>query len=613
MLALLLAAGPKLFAADTDPLVALKPTHPRLLLPTEHRWSEIQAQAETDPLLAQYISQLLLEAEPLLDEPLLERRKQGRRMLSVSREAFRRITLWSMARHMLDDPRYARRASAEMQQLAGFSDWNPSHFLDVAEMTAALAIGYDWLHQDLDPAARKIIREGIIRHGLEPGVDAIRRGAWWATKHNNWNQVCFGGLTLGALAVADEAPAIARELLQAARSGISYGLAVYAPDGVYPEGPGYWGYGTVYQCLMIDALRTALGSSWQLEDAPGFLQSARTQVQLAGPTGSFFNFGDGHAGPSLQPPLFWFASELNAPALLHSQRRILAQKLEQPSPAKQLSVLPLLWWPEVPARPGPPELPLAWQGAGTHPVAVFRSCWTDPNALYLAVKGGRVDHGHAHLDSGSFVLEAGGVRWAVDLGMQNYHSLESKGLSLWNTAQEADRWKVFRYNNRSHNTLTIDDQLHRVDGVVEFTRFDPENAVAELDLSPVFANQAEQVTRHFKVTGHQLTVSDHLQGLKSGASVRWTMATQAAVEIKDNQASLRQNGRKLLVTLRQPGAATIQVIPADPPDDGFNAPNPGTSLLIVDAVAPASGALCFEVHFNAEEMLERAQTSATTQ
>ena len=29
-----------------------------------------------------------------------------------------------------------------------FTDWHPKHFLDVAEMTTALALSYDWLYHD---------------------------------------------------------------------------------------------------------------------------------------------------------------------------------------------------------------------------------------------------------------------------------------------------------------------------------------------------------------------------------------------------------------------------------------------------------------------------------
>jgi len=37
---------------------------------------------------------------------------------------------------------------------ARFGDWNPKHFLDVAEMTFALAIWYDWLFDQLDTNLR---------------------------------------------------------------------------------------------------------------------------------------------------------------------------------------------------------------------------------------------------------------------------------------------------------------------------------------------------------------------------------------------------------------------------------------------------------------------------
>lgn len=593
VLAIFLALAASAVAGVSDPLKNLKPTHPRVLVEAGH-WAQIKAQAETDPLLAQYIAHLLLEADQLLEEPPLERKKQGRRLLHVSREALHRISIWSVARHLTGELRYAERTEKEMRQLVQFSDWNPSHFLDVAEMTAALAIGYDWLYDDLDAEARKLIRDGLIRHGLQVGVEHIRNGAWWATRDINWNQVCLGGLSMGAVAVADEAPALAAELLNAARSGIPNGLSVYAPDGVYPEGPGYWSYGTVYQCMMIDALRSALDTSWAMEETPGFLQSARTQVQLAGPTGRFFNFADGREGPSLQVPLFWFARELKDPSLLHQQREILAAMLEEGS-SRSPGVLPVIWWPEGSSTITPPSLPLAWIGNGAHPVAVFRGSWSDPGALYLACKGGLADISHAHMDAGSFVLEANGVRWAVDLGMQGYHSLEAQGIELWDRSQQGNRWDVFRLNNRSHNTLTINNKLHRVDGAAHFTHFDQHNA--RLDLSPVFKGEVDQVTRSFEVAGREVIITDHLKGLEPGAKVRWTMATRAKVEVDGRQATLRQDGERLKASLREESDGHLRSTPADPPADGFNAPNPGTSLLIVEATATASGELKIEMHF----------------
>ena len=54
---------------------------------------------------------------------------------------------------------------------------------------------------------------------------------------------------------------------------------------------------------------------------------------------------------------------------------------------------------------------LNWLGQGQNPLAVFRSSWTDPNAVFLAIKAGTPSASHAHLDIGSFLLDADGVRW----------------------------------------------------------------------------------------------------------------------------------------------------------------------------------------------------------
>lgn len=42
-------------------------------------------------------------------------------------------------------------------------------------------------------------------------------------------------------------------------------------------------------------------------------------------------------------------------------------------------------------------------------------------------------------------------------------------------------------------------------------------------------------------------------------------------------------------------AATFTVVSAEPPADGFNAPNPGVRLLVATATTPADGTLRFAV------------------
>ena len=66
---------------------------------------------------------------------------------------------------------------------------------------------------------------------------------------------------------------------------------------------------------------------------------------------------------------------------------------------------------------------------------------------------------HSHCAQGSFYFESDGVAWAADLGMQNYNSLESRGVDLWNMKQAGQRWEVFRIGPWSHNILTLDNRV----------------------------------------------------------------------------------------------------------------------------------------------------------
>jgi len=577
-------------------LISLRPQHPRLLI-TSQDLAAVRAGSATNAITSAVLTQAETSARALLSQPPLTYRKDGRRLLAVSREALRRLMLWSFAYRLNGEKIFLDRAQQEMLTLAAFADWNPTHFLDTAEMTAALAIAYDWLFEDLSPAARDTIRKAILEKGLNPALDPKAKWNGWQQRDNNWNQVCFGGLTLGALAIAESEAAPSRELLERARTNNVIGLRPYAPDGVYPEGPGYWGYGTTYQVLMLTALESALGTDWNLASRPGFLPSAAALVQQTAPSGRPFNFADGGAGVAFRTALFWFAEKLHQPELVYFPYQMLRQRAgEKPGAVPEDYLLPLLakWAAALPAEVPPPNLPLAWHGDGPNPIGVFRSSWTDSNALYLAFKGGSARVNHGHMDAGSFVLEADGVRWAHDLGAQDYLSIESHGWALFNRTQGSDRWRVYRLNNFSHNTLTLGGKLHNMAGDARITSFTT-NA-ATVNLSEIFAGQAGPVTRHFKVGANRsVLIRDEIAAAKPGTTVRWQMVTKADIQIETGGAVLRQDGRRLSAKIISPADAAFQIASAQPPDDGVNQPNPNTRMLALDVLVPASGKLTLEI------------------
>ncbi|RYX86697.1 DUF4962 domain-containing protein [bacterium] len=587
--------------AMTDILATLKPSHPRLMA-TGTTWDAIKAHRLADAELDSFLKRGKLDAKAILDVPPIPYKKDGKRLLHVSRVVLRRVLLLALQFRLTSNAAFAERAKAEMLNVAAFNDWNPSHFLDTAEMTAAVAIGYDWLYDVLDETTRQTLKTAIAEKGLKPGL--ADKG--FARTENNWNSVCLCGMSLGALAIAEDQPELARQTLQKTRDFNSNGLKVYAPAGVYPEGAMYWGYGTTFQVILLDALRFSLGTDWGLSQSAGFMQCTDALFQQQGPTGAFFNFSDGVERPGLEGATFWFAHVLNRPELTQFERSQLRKyaastRASDPSTeADRTLSLAALWWPDTLAQKQT-SMPLSWYGRGANPLAVFRSSWTDPNAMFVALKGGKASNSHGHMDAGSFIFESDAVRWAHDLGMQNYLSLESKGIDLWNSKQDGGRWDVFRLGPSSHNTLTINGQLHQVNGNARITHFsDTEGNVpihtekgAIVDLTPVFAGQATRVTRGFAFTSLRLLIKDELEGLKVGDKVRWAMLTNAKIELsyEGRKATLNQDGKMLEVWSSGP---SFEIVPAQGTHD-YDAPNPGSQLLTLTSVAPESGQLNFFV------------------
>jgi hypothetical protein len=241
------------------------------------------------------------------------------------------------------------------------------------------------------------------------------------------------------------------------------------------------------------------------------------------------------------------------------------------------------------------RMPLHWSGEGETPITVHRSSWTDPNAVFVGLKAGSPSASHGQMDIGSFVLDAGGVRWAVDLGAEGYHGIESRGMNLWSRSQDSDRWKIFRQQNAGHNTLVIDDQLQQASGrgdVVEFSD-DPEHPYSIVDMSSAYAGQAGSIHRGVMlIDSREVLIQDELRGLKPDSRVRWGMITAGTPERIDGRSVvLRQDAARLNLTILSPQVASWRVVDTSQPRNEWDSPNRGTQMLAFEAIAPSSGEL----------------------
>ncbi len=577
--------------AQTDYVgsVTKLPDHPRILL-LKGQEVDIKQTMGGDKTWTQLHQAILTECDAIVELPQVERIKIGRRLLDKSREALRRIFFLSYAWRMTHQDTYLKRAEKELLAIAAFSDWNPTHFLDVAEMTMAAAIGYDWLYDDLSPESRSVIREAILTKGLQPSLDSKYNG--WLRASHNWNQVCNAGMAYGAMAIFDDQPALARQIINRSVNSVTLPMGDYGPDGSYPEGYGYWGYGTSFNVMLISALDNLFKTDFGLSQQPGFLKTAGFMENMTGPSGASFNFSDSGVKGELQPAMFWFANKLNEPSLLWQERPFLTDPaLTKQQVRNRLLPATLLWSKGLKITNLMPPKNTLWVGEGKTPVAFMRTSWADPAAIYVAMKGGTPSTNHAHMDVGSFVMDADGVRWAMDFGMQQYESLESKGVDLWNMKQHSQRWQVFRYGNSVHNTLTVNDSLQRVSGNATITSSSATPAFmnATTDLTDLYSDGLTKANRGIAIVDKAyVVVRDELQTPATGATVRWTMLTPATVKlVSATKAELTQAGKTLLLQVQEPTTVTLKTWPTDPPHD-YDALNPGTVRVGFEVTMPAS-------------------------
>ena len=551
-------------------LSSLKKTHPRLLFTSKDQ-ERISKLAKRDKLLSQLIALNNHWADELLKEPVLRLKREDHvRMLSVFRECLSRVNTLALAYRLTGEKKYLTRCFAELKNAGELKNWNPKHFLDTGEMTFAFAVGYDWLYDGLTKKQRAFLRKAIVNKGLRSGLKSYASGRGWPGRKNNWNQVCNAGMVAGALAVADTNPKIAAQIIFCATKSAPRALKQYDPMGAYMEGPGYWYYGTTYSTVMLDALKTALGKDMGLGKFKGFSKTALFNIHMTSPTGLFFNYADGGMRAKSSPALFMLAKKYNNPTWSWCFRRWLSSHYfgkkitgfkKRNGKADRFFAFNIAWYDPRGAKPDSEKLPLDYFFKGQHDVATMRSAWGNKQAIFVGFKGGDNTTPHGHLDAGSFVFDSDGVRWAYDLGGDNYNLP-----GYWTRKNNKfNRWKYFRLINKSHNTLVVDGQLQNTRGRAKIVKFKstPKLVRALTNLTAVYKNQASSVKRGLSFIDRKtVVIQDEIINAKG--EIRWGMMTNAKIKIEGNTATLTRAGKKMRMRILSPAGAKFVVESAKP-------------------------------------------------
>lgn len=566
--------GPTSRARTIDPELAAVEGRPRLLV-GEDRFDRIASMTDTG-YPRRWAKQLraagdeFVDAEPVRDgdaEILLDR--------AVSSLARVRALACAVELDLDDGTDYRERVWEELDALVALPDWNPSHFLDTAVFGTAAAIGYDWLYDSLSADRREALREALRTRLVERAVRDYDRGGWWTRRRNNWGFVTNGGVALAALALAGE-ESVPEDLLDRAFRNALDRLrrtaTTFGRDGGWPEGLGYWRFGTQYLVYTLASLEAA---SRPLPDIPSAVTvTGNFPLGLSGPERPF-NFGDSGLNGLVDAPwLLWLAARHDRPDWVGYQLAAAGRTegIEQN----------LLWFdPDlVPDSDG-----VLTRAARFRDVSVvsFRDRPSLDMSAFLGFKADNTALSHGDLDGGSIVFALDGVDWAVDLGPDDY---DLPG--YWDTG--GGRWRYYRKRAEGHNTLVFasdDAPDQRPNGTGRVERFVEGDAggFAVADLSSLYRRVTE-ARRGVALLddGNAVLVQDEVTPSDSD-HVWWFLHTPAALTVDGRTATLRRAGETVHAELLEPSDASFDgwnAVPlSDAPDPPEQAENAGVVKLVI--------------------------------
>ncbi|KAH9944202.1 chondroitin AC/alginate lyase [Epithele typhae] len=588
------------FSPSNPSVTSVRSDRPRIIAPS-YKWEALPTLISSNPYLKFWNDTIFGNATNYYSLPVVQYFMDGDSgILDNSREVKERVKAFSYVYRLTQDTKWVDRAWKELQVCIpnaagngtasfgpdGSDKWNPTHFLDTAEMTSAFGIAYDWLYDALTDDQKSQIRTSMLFYGLNPGLVAFNNSdnrftGWWASNiEGNWNCVCNAGLTIGALAILETTPPTVGNAKQNCAWAVS-------TDGSWSETANYWYFGTTGHAEMASALMTATGSDYDLLTVnPNFYKTGLFHMSITGP-GSLFSWGD--HGPNK------FSSTANSMLLYGDQFKhpeyILFQRDQHDAP-EPWSVF---WY--NPAVQG-----AFWDGLAldnffdnnTDQWASLRSSWTDENAMYIGIKAGTLQGHQTHndLDCGDFVLDALGTRWAGELGSGDYRSLNY----FSNDTQQSDRWLYYRKRTEGQNTILVNKQNQLVAAA---PTTDTALWTADITSAYLSVTSFKRGIRYLNGRKQVLLQDD----INASGDIMWRMHTNATVTVDGTTATLKIGDQTLTMSiLNAPSGVSLTTGDAvrfsdDPalPAGQVDQENPGVTVVMISLPA---GQYSLQVLFN---------------
>lgn len=531
-------------------------THPRMLATKEeldNLMTKISANTEYKYIYENFISQ----CDGYLDDELMQYDKpDGLRLYAALVGAGVLISNLGVAYQLSDDEKYAERAWEELENILSWRDWNcDNHFLDSGEAVPHIVRGYDCIYDYLSEERRALFVDRFQKLYLDYAVGACTGDSQFTLHdsrytHSNWGAICGNGMIHAALCLIDaesedslltqKCKFLASQVIQS----LEFPFGNIFPSGTTSEGFVYWDYYFSGLTRAADIILRTCGEDYALVKSPSFDQA-----------GDFGIYGQTSLGvwtysaTSMSQGVYFPMSMFLHSKITGNTERIKLLELLK----KELGVagsISYLLWNDDGESDGEIDYPLSYYAPGEE-LSVMKSSWDTKNGLHVAVVGGTTAPTMTDFDKGSFVFEALGERWFVDLGNDNYNV--SDGGSYWDLDV---RKRLYRLRTEGHNSIVINptpdtfgQDMGKTAKVIR-NENKSKGGISVYDLSEVYDSQVDAYKRGFYLCDNRnaLMIQDELT-LRSSSEIYWFLHTEADIELSSDGkgATLRQNGKEVSV------------------------------------------------------------------
>jgi hypothetical protein len=573
--------------AAADYLRSVQKTRPRLVH-NAAGWQYLKSQVTSHPVAGKMLANLKVGAEKVLEAPELTRIfGEVRGTVTPGSKALFRLAALGVLHQVDDDPRWQERGVRELVAITDssvFTNWYPDEVLVLADFLTAASLGYDFFRSGLNVQQAAAVRTFMVEKGIgalvahlkgepvpesargrAPGTSASKAPAKAPAKKAESSgdpdaeqMAGAAALILAAICLVDEDPSAAKAAVDAAAKVFGRGLQMFAPAGIWPEGMEAGEIVLDYAILVLQTLKANSGSDLGFSQLEGIPQVGLARLHLVGPSNQLFNYGDSNATTLGRP---WVATWLAGAHGNMGAKALGAGSAPNADSALLNLAGHLLYFNPHAAGDGQPDsldygMPGGW-------VTTLRSGW-DKDAMYVAIKGGDNSFVHNQLDLGDFILEAGGIRWAIELGA------ESDRAPNFNSSDRNKRYALYVEGTPGQNTLWLgDNQDLDAKAVVRFTHSTPELGLAAVDLGKAYSKAAKDAVRGVQLSRGgrpQVLIQDEID-VKNATPLVWSMHTRAEVSVDGATAVLTSKDKTLHVVLLSPAGARFSVVDAPEPEN----------------------------------------------